>query len=157
MRIIYGSIHLVMVMDNHNSLLCSFGISTKDEIRNIYVTNDDGYVLLVVFTIRSFPHSWPITEFATRVTRLLPIVEQERLALPEHLHSHPSPGFSGVPVTHSLVFCVVFLWVIVCLVVPFFLFVIVFLRVTASDYPFSIFKFFFWYSLPQINGAPVLF
>ena len=57
MRIIYGSIHLVMVMDNHNSVLCSFGISTKDEIRNIYVTNDDGYVLLVVFTIRSFPHS----------------------------------------------------------------------------------------------------
>ena len=108
MRIIYGSIHLVMVMDNHNSVLCSFGISTKDEIRNIYVTNDDGYVLLVVFTIRSFPHSWPITEFATRVTRLLPIVEQERLTLPEHLHSHPSPDFSGVPVTHSLVFCVVF-------------------------------------------------
>jgi hypothetical protein len=57
MRIIYGSIHLVMVMDNHNSVLCSFGISTKDEIRNIYVTNDDGYVLLVVFTIQSFPHS----------------------------------------------------------------------------------------------------
>ena len=47
-------------------------------IYNICVTNDQGYVPLVN-TSRSFPHSWLITGFVTRLTRLVPQVEQELL------------------------------------------------------------------------------
>jgi len=54
---------------------------------NICVTNDHGYVPLVVTTSRSFPHSWFITGFTTRFTRWVPLVEQELLTLPEHLSS----------------------------------------------------------------------
>ena len=35
---------------------------------NVRVTNDHGYVTLVVNTSRSFPHSWLITGFITRLT-----------------------------------------------------------------------------------------
>jgi len=52
------------------------------------VTNDHGYVSLVN-TSRSFPHSRLITEFVTRLTRRLSLVEQELLTLPEHLSSPP--------------------------------------------------------------------
>ena len=69
-------------------------------------TNDHGYVTLVLSTSRSFPHSWPITGFATIFTRRVPLVEQEQLTLPEHLSS--PPVFSGVRVTRSLVLCVCF-------------------------------------------------
>ena len=41
---------------------------------NICVTNDHGYVPLVVSNIRSFPHSW-LTGFETRVTRQVQLVE----------------------------------------------------------------------------------
>jgi len=54
-------------------------------------------------TIRSFPHSWMITGFVTRVTRR---VEKELLTLPKH-PSSPS-DFSEVRVARFLVFCVVF-------------------------------------------------
>jgi hypothetical protein len=43
----------------------------------ICVTNDHGYVPLVVNTSRSFPHSRLITRFVTRLTRRVPLVEQE--------------------------------------------------------------------------------
>jgi hypothetical protein len=65
-------------------------------LRNICVTNDHGYVPFVVCIARSFPHSWLITWFVTRVTRRVPLVEQELRTLPEHMSSL------------SLVFCVVF-------------------------------------------------
>jgi hypothetical protein len=65
---------------------------------NICVTNDHGYVPLVVNTCRSFPHSWLITRFVTRLTRRVPLVEQELLSLPEHL----------IRVTRSLVLHVCF-------------------------------------------------
>ena len=54
-------------------------------------------------TSRSFPHSWLITGFVTRVTRRMPLVEHELLTLPDHLSS-PTP-FSGVRVTWSIVLC----------------------------------------------------
>ena len=54
-----------------------------------------------VNTSRSFPHSWPIPEFVTRLTRCVSPVEQEPLSLLEHLGS--APVFSGVRVTRSLV------------------------------------------------------
>ena len=70
---------------------------------NICVTNDhDPYVPFVVNISRSFPHSWLITGFVTRVT----LVEQKLLILSEHLIS-PSV-FSVVRVTRSLVLCVMF-------------------------------------------------
>jgi hypothetical protein len=73
---------------------------------NICVTNDHGYVLLVVNTSRSFSRSWLITGFVTRLIRRLPLVEQELLTLPEHLSLPPVLG--GVHVTRSLVLYVCF-------------------------------------------------
>jgi hypothetical protein len=72
----------------------------------IFVINDHGYVPLVVSTSRSFPHSWLITGFVTRLTRRESLVEQELLTLPKHLSS--PPVFSGVRITRYLVFCVYF-------------------------------------------------
>ena len=74
--------------------------------RNICVTNDNRYVLFVVITIRSFPHSWLNIGCVTSETRRLPNVVQELLTLPEHMSS--LLGFSGVRVVRSLVFCVMF-------------------------------------------------
>jgi hypothetical protein len=73
---------------------------------NICVTNDHGYVLLVVSTSRSFPHWWLITGFVIRLTWQVSLVEQELHTLPEHLSSPPI--FSGLRVTWSLVLCVCF-------------------------------------------------
>ena len=73
---------------------------------NICVTNDHGYVPLVVNTSRSFPCSWLITGFVTRLPRRVSLMEQGLLTLPEHLSS--PPVFSGVRVTRSLVLCVCF-------------------------------------------------
>ena len=77
--------------------------------------------------------------FVSRVTRRVPLVEQELLNLPEQLSS--PPVFSGIRVSRSLVLCsalkivvspfVLFLLAIVLSVVP---------RITNSDYPFRIFK-----------------
>ena len=58
-------------------------------LRDICVTNDHGYVPLVVNTFPSLPNGWLITGFVTRVTRLMPIVEQELLPPLEHLSSPP--------------------------------------------------------------------
>ena len=86
---------------------------------NICVTNDHGYVPLVVNTSRSFPHLWLITGFVTRLTRRMPLVEQELLTLPEHLSS--PPVFSEIRVNRSLVLCVCFVdcclsfWPLCCL------------------------------------------
>jgi hypothetical protein len=73
---------------------------------NTCVTNEHGYVPLVVNTSRSFPHSWVITGFVARLTRRVPLVEQELLIILEHPSS--PPFFSGVCVTRSLVVCVYF-------------------------------------------------
>ena len=73
---------------------------------NICVTNDHGYVRVVVNISRSFPHSWLVTGFAIRLTRRVPLVEQELLTLPEYHLSSP-PVFSEVGVTRSLILCFV--------------------------------------------------
>ena len=75
--------------------------SKKDRQYNICVTNDHGYVPLVVNISRSFPRSWLITGFVTRLLRRVPLVEQELPTLSEHLSS--PPVFSGVRFTRSLV------------------------------------------------------
>ena len=61
----------------------------------IYVSQ----MTLVVKTSRSFPRSWLTTGFVTRLTRQVPLAEQELLTLPD---------ISGVRVTRSLVLCVCF-------------------------------------------------
>ena len=108
-------------------------------------TNSYGYVTLIVNTSRSFRHSWLITP---RLTRRVPIVDEELLTLPEHLMS--PLVFSGVLVTRSLVLCVCF--VDRCLsFCPFLLFAIVLyvvlFRFTDIDYPFGIFKLFLTYEI----------
>ena len=61
----------------------SFTVATTTWLTlwNIHVTNDHRYVPLVVSTSRSFPHSRLITGFETRLTRRVPLVEQEPLNL----------------------------------------------------------------------------
>jgi len=72
----------------------------------ICVTNDHGYDPLVISTYLSFPHSWLITGFVTRVIWRMSLVEKELLAL---LKNMSSPlGFSGVRVARPLGFCMVF-------------------------------------------------
>jgi hypothetical protein len=92
---------------------------------NICVTNDHGYAPFVVNTFRSFPRSWLITGFVTRLKWRVPLVEQELPTLPDHLSSPPT--FGGVRVTRSLVlyvcfvdhclsFCIYFfIWPLCCL------------------------------------------
>ena len=55
---------------------------------------------------KHFPHSWLITGRVTRLTRPVPLVEQEVLTLPEH-PSSPSV-LRGVRVSRSLVLYVCF-------------------------------------------------
>ena len=62
-----------------------------------------------LYTSRSFPHSWLIMGFVTRLTRRVPLV---KLTLLEHLSSLSL--FSGVPFTRSLVLCVCFGHCVVC-------------------------------------------
>ena len=82
---------------------------------NICVTNDHGYISFVVSTSRSFPHSWLITGFVTRLTWQVSLVEQEMPTLLEHLGS---PRFLAG-------------------------FRLLDLQFTDSDYPFGIFKPFY--------------
>ena len=99
----YSKVVLAFVyFDNVNRDILWFGWP----LWNICVTNDHGYVPLVVSTSRSFPRSWLITGFVTRLTRRVSLVDQELLTLPEHLSS--PPVFSEVRVTRSLVLYVCF-------------------------------------------------
>ena len=97
------------------------------------------YVPLVVSTSRSFPHSCLITVFVARLTRRVPLVEQELLSLsgaPEFI-----PGFKWGSrysiFSFMCMFCrsmivllYLFFWPLCC-------------RVTDYDYSFGIFKLFF--------------
>ena len=58
---------------------------------NICITNDHKYVPPVENTFRSFPHSWLMTGFVTRLTLRVPLDEQELLTFPEHMTF--TPGF----------------------------------------------------------------
>ena len=79
----------------HHDLVDRHGIS---------VTNDHGYVPLVVNTSRSF---LLITGFINRLTRRLSLVDQGLLTLQED-HLSSLHGFSGVRVSRSLVLYVCF-------------------------------------------------
>jgi hypothetical protein len=115
------------------------GIDIGWPLWNVCVTNDHGYVVLVVSTSRCLPRPWFITGFVPRLTRRVPLVDQELPTLPEHLRS--PPVFSGVRVSRSLVLGVCFIYH--CL--PFCTFSLagvlsVLRRLMDYDYPFGIFK-----------------
>ena len=109
---------------------------------NICDLNDHGYIPLVVNTSRSFPHSWLITGFLTRLILRVPLLELH--TLPKQLNS--PPVFCGVRVNQSLVLCVcfvdrcLFFWFFFLLTIVLF----VLLRLSDSDYSFGIFKLFFY-------------
>ena len=59
-----------------------------------FLTNDHGYVPLVVSTFQSFPpHSLLFTGVVTRLTRRVSLAEHELLTLPEHMSSDLLVGF----------------------------------------------------------------
>jgi hypothetical protein len=62
-------------------------------LQNTCVTNDHGYVPLVVRTFWSFSHSLLISVFVTGATRRVSLVEQKLLTLPEHVSSPPILSF----------------------------------------------------------------
>jgi hypothetical protein len=114
---------------------------------NICVKNYHRYVPLVVNTSQSFPHSWLITGFITRVTRRVPLVEQELLTLLGHLSS--SPVFSRLRVTRSLVlyvcfvdrclsFCTFFFWPLCCLFFDIRILITLFVSSNSSSSPIDI-------------------
>jgi hypothetical protein len=76
------------------------------EYKCICVSNDHGYVPLVVSTSRTFPNSWFITGFVAKVTPRALLVERELHTLQEHFSS--PPVFIWILVALSLVFCMVF-------------------------------------------------
>jgi hypothetical protein len=81
----------------HHDLVDRYGISVSQMTTDMFHLS---------YTSQFFPHSRLITGFVTRLTRRVPLVEQELLILPEHLSS--PPVFSGVRVTRSLVLYVCF-------------------------------------------------
>ena len=68
----------------YSALISFFKRKNLRSLWNICVTNDHGYVPFVISTSRSSPHSRLVTGFVTRLTRRVPLVEQELLILREH-------------------------------------------------------------------------
>jgi hypothetical protein len=93
-------------------------------LRNICVTNDHGYVPLVLNISRPFPHAWLITKSVTKLTRRVSLVEQELSTFLEH-NSSPSVssgGSSYLIFSFMCLFCrsffvllYVFFWPLCCL------------------------------------------
>ena len=73
---------------------------------NDWLVSNDIFKILICSVCRSFPHSWLITRFVTRVIWRVPHVVQELCSHPEHLTS-PSVS-SEVRVAPFLVFYVMF-------------------------------------------------
>jgi hypothetical protein len=69
-------------------------------LSNICVTNNHGYVSIVVNTSRSFTYSWRITGLVTRFTRKVPLVEQELLTLYDVANPVPPSGQAHSPILH---------------------------------------------------------
>jgi hypothetical protein len=96
-------------------------------LRNLAKQIDDSIYIYIYLRSNLLLRGTRVTR-VPRVTRLLPLVEQELLALPEHVGSHPV--FCRARVAQSLFFCVMFcrsLFVLFILATVF--------RFTTSDYP----------------------
>jgi hypothetical protein len=124
LRTFYGRKH---------DFVASYGIS---------VTHDHWYVPLVIKTIWfSFMTYYRIWNKNT-VTRQIPLVGQDILTLPEH--PWLTPVFSGVCVSQSKVFCVVFFYYCSsCCHFSFWRYIVCPSSMTVSDNNFIIFKLFF--------------
>jgi len=94
---------------------------------------------LLVITIWSFPRSWLIIGFVTKVTRRVLHMQQALSTLSDQMSS-PS-DFSGVRGARPLVFSVMF-WRSLFVLFPLVTVLSVLLRFTGLDYPFAIFKYF---------------
>ena len=98
--------------------LCLFSLSEET------TASSASKVVTAMVPRSSFPHSWLMTGFVTRVTRRVSHVEQERLTLPEQTSS--PMVVSVVRGARTLVFCVIicrllfvllsfFIWPLYCL------------------------------------------
>ena len=68
------------IYGHHHDLVERYGISVSQMTMDMFH---------LPYHSRSFPHSWLITGFVTRLTRRVSLVEHELLTLPEHLSSTP--------------------------------------------------------------------
>ena len=109
-------------------------------LRKMCVTNEHDYGLHIVSTSWSVLHSILITEFILRVTRWVPLVEQDLLTLPEHLSSPFVIGW--VRVARSVAVCVTLSKSLFFVVFPLAIVSSVFLLLTDSCYLFDISKLF---------------
>ena len=100
-------------------------------MRNIYDTNDHWYLPFDVITIWLFSPSWLITEFVTRVTRQVALVEHDLFTHPDNLSL---PWFLMWFVLLNILFSLFVLFLLAILLHV--------LRFMASDYPFRIFRLF---------------
>jgi hypothetical protein len=115
----------------------------------IYIFNNFFYIYIYIYIYvkisyiqksgfsRSFPRSWLITGFVTRLTRRVSLVEQELLTIPEHP--------SSPRVTRSLILYVCFVdrcFVLLAIVLSV-------LRYTDSDYPGEL--FYYTIKLPKFQ------
>jgi hypothetical protein len=117
---------------------------------NITVTDDHGYVSFVVVKIPSvFPLSWFITGFVSRAT-----------CRPGTVYHSEAPEFTRVVYWGSCCSIFNFLCNVVQIIFcPFVLFLLaivlsVLLQITASDYPFAIFKHFLVnlvFAIPRVS------
>ena len=110
------------------------------DIVDICVTNDHGYVSLVVNISRSFSHSRLINRFVTRLTRRVPLIEKELVTLPEHLNSYSI--FSVMCMFCRSLFVLLLLAIVSSV-----------LRYTDSDYLCGILIFFI---VLNINGGSLI-
>lgn len=83
--------------------------------------------------------------FVTIVTRLVPLVKQELLKLPEHVGSQPVFSRDSRCSISSFLCSVV--WIIIWLYVPLTVVLCFFFQLTVSDYPFGL----FWSPGTKIN------
>ena len=68
------------IYGRHHDVADRYGISVSQMTMDMFHLS---------YHSRSFPHSWLITGFVTRLTRWVSLVEYELLTLPDHLSSTP--------------------------------------------------------------------
>ena len=87
-------------------LRCTVNVMVEEASR--YNVEDFFFILFAFpsFAFFLFIQTLMLPSLVTRLTRWVPLVEQELLTLPEHMSS--PPVISGVRVTRSLVLCVCF-------------------------------------------------
>ena len=131
-----SSLILTELTEHKKSTICDVGNSGPGLCMALYVWCKQSLTFLFLnyhLNFRPFLHSWLIIWFVTRVTRRVPLVEQELLTLPEY-PSTP-PVFRVIRVAQTLVFCVVFdrsLFVFLVLNLSAIIFAVL-LQFTASD------------------------